>query len=96
VLALIPVAFAWRSLFTYFYVALPMLSLWVFLAALSAERGGQQSRDARFALQPDRAYARRPHGAAGQDDPEPARTARPGVGRDEDDTGEQAERPAAA
>jgi hypothetical protein len=31
VLALIPVVFAWRSLFTYFYVALPMLSLWVFL-----------------------------------------------------------------
>jgi hypothetical protein len=95
VLALIPVAFAWRSLFTYF-VALPMLSLWVFLATLSADRGEPQSRDARSALPPDRAYARRPHGAAGQDDPGQVRTARPGVGRDGADTREQVERPAAA
>jgi hypothetical protein len=37
VLALVPVIFAWRSLFTYFYVALPLVCLWVFIVAISAQ-----------------------------------------------------------
>jgi hypothetical protein len=36
VLALVPVLFAWRSLFSYFYVALPLLCLWAFLEIVSA------------------------------------------------------------
>jgi len=38
VLALVPLVFAWRSLFTYFYVALPLLCLWVILADLAPDR----------------------------------------------------------
>lgn len=35
-LAMIPVLFAWRSLFSYFYVALPLLCLWAFVEIVSA------------------------------------------------------------
>jgi uncharacterized membrane protein len=42
VLALVPVVFAWRSLFTYFYVALPLVCLWVLLVALSRQAGATE------------------------------------------------------
>jgi hypothetical protein len=75
VLALIPVVFAWRSLFTYFYVALPMLSLWVFLAlAVGSTQNAVGRKSASHCLLPT-AYC---------------------LLVDEDDTREQAERPAAA
>jgi uncharacterized membrane protein len=88
VLALVPVVFAWRSLFTYFYVALPLLALWVFLVALSTDRSAQDVSS--------EAYMLRPQGAAGRNGPVPARTAHPGVSGDEDDPPDRAERPAAA
>jgi uncharacterized membrane protein len=87
VLALVPVVFAWRSLFTYFYVALPLLCLWAFLAALSAHRSAQDGSS--------EAYMLRPQWAAGQDGPASARTAQLGVSGDEDDPPDRAERPAA-
>jgi hypothetical protein len=38
VLALVPLVLAWRSLFTYFYVALPLVCLWALLADLAPDR----------------------------------------------------------
>ena len=76
VLALVPVVFAWRSLFTYFYVALPLVCLWVFLAALPAQDG---------ATGVSRGTVHRR--AGGHDDPRPAGAEPLDPDRDEHDPG---------
>lgn len=85
VLALVPVVFAWRSLFTYFYVALPLVCLWAFIVAVSARRGaeGVRSRPA---------YMR----AAGHDGPLPTGADQPTARRDADDADDGAAWPEVA
>jgi hypothetical protein len=83
VLALVPVLFAWRSLFSYFYVALPLVCLWAFLETVSAYRN-------------ERSVVREPAytWAAGPDDPLQAYADQPGICCDMDDSLDRAARPA--
>ena len=47
VLALVPLVFAWRSLFVYFFAPLPIVCLWPLLASLRRAKARQRGRTLR-------------------------------------------------